>query len=114
MRTWDSPAVADLAWGARGLELRLLREIAAGRLARGRADARGARAARGPGERLGVPRLRRQAGDYPLGRVLDHARELFEVIDSGAARTRPDAQPGARPVPGAALEPRALTPEPSA
>ena len=30
MRTWDSPAVADLAWGARGLELRLLREIAAG------------------------------------------------------------------------------------
>ena len=31
-RTWDSPAVADLAWGTRKLELRLLRELFAGRL----------------------------------------------------------------------------------
>ena len=29
-RTWDSPAVADLAWGARRLELRLLRALSAG------------------------------------------------------------------------------------
>ena len=27
LRTWDSPAVADLAWGARRLELRLLRAL---------------------------------------------------------------------------------------
>ncbi|HKJ35973.1 MAG TPA: hypothetical protein VKA36_05355, partial [Solirubrobacterales bacterium] len=32
LRTWDNPAVADLTWGARRLELRLLRELFAGRL----------------------------------------------------------------------------------
>ncbi len=30
LRTWDSPAVADLAWGARRLELRLLRALSRG------------------------------------------------------------------------------------
>ena len=84
MRTWDSPPVADIAWGARGLELRLLREIASGRL-------HGADLMRAARELLAVQAsdwafldYGRQAGDYPLGRVLDHARELFEVIDSGA------------------------------
>ena len=30
LRTWDSPPVADLAWGARRLELRLLRALSGG------------------------------------------------------------------------------------
>jgi 1,4-alpha-glucan branching enzyme len=83
LRTWDSPAVADLAWGARRLELRLLREIGAARLGRGALE----RAAR---ELLALQASdwafldhRRQAGDYPLLRTLDHAQALFEAIDSG-------------------------------
>jgi 1,4-alpha-glucan branching enzyme len=84
LRTWDSPAVADLAWGSRRLELRLLRELGRGALPRPAAE----RAAR---ELLAVQASdwafldqRGQAGDYPFQRVTDHARELFEAIDSGA------------------------------
>ena len=69
--TWDSPAVADLAWGARRLELRLLRALRGGLRGDG-ARARRARAAGGAGERLGLPRqtrpggrLRLPAGDFP-------------------------------------------------
>ncbi|HXV05704.1 MAG TPA: hypothetical protein VFP23_07390, partial [Solirubrobacterales bacterium] len=40
-RTWDSPAVADLAWAARRLELRMLRALSTGR--RGPAAKRAAR-----------------------------------------------------------------------
>ena len=82
LSTWDSPPVADLAWGARKLELRLLRELYSGRLA-------------GPGLQRAARELlavqasdwafldrRRQAGDYPFQRSLDHARELFEAIQS--------------------------------
>lgn len=82
LRTWDSPPVADLAWGARRLELRLLREALRGTLRGGSLE----RAAR---ELLAVQASdwafldqRRQAGDYPYQRVLDHANELFEAIDS--------------------------------
>ena len=82
LRTWDSPAVADLAWGARRLELRVMREIAGGRL-HGPALERAAR------ELVAVQAsdwafldYGRQAGDYPYGRVLGHSRALFEVIDS--------------------------------
>ena len=82
LRTWDSPAVADLAWGARRIELRVLREIASGRL-RGDALLRAAR------ELLAVQAsdwafldYGRQAGDYPFGRLLGHSRALFEVLDS--------------------------------
>lgn len=80
LRTWDSPQVADLAWGARRLELRLLRELYAGRL-------------RGPGLERAARELmavqssdwafldyRRQAGDYPFQRTLEHSHELFEAI----------------------------------
>ena len=74
--TWDSPPVADLAWAARRLELRLLRAVA--RRARGRPRrARGAGAARPPVQRLGLPRpprpgrgLRLAAGDRPLAGLL--------------------------------------------
>ncbi len=83
LRTWDSPAVADLAWAARSLELRVLREIGAGRL-RGPALLRAAR------ELLAVQSsdwafldYTRQAGDYPLERAVTHSRALFEAIESG-------------------------------
>jgi 1,4-alpha-glucan branching enzyme len=91
LRTWDSPPVADLAWGARRLELRVLRELGSGGL-RGPALRRAAR------ELLAVQAsdwafldYRKQAGDYPYRRALGHARELFEALDSG-----PEADPQLR------------------
>jgi 1,4-alpha-glucan branching enzyme len=84
LRTWDSPPVADLAWGARRLELRLLRALAQG--LRGPAALRAAR------ELLAVQASdwafldkRGQAGDYPFRRVTDHAEALLEAIDSPAS-----------------------------
>lgn len=84
LRTWDSPRVADLTWAARGLELRVLREIGAGRL-RGPALLRAAR------EMLAVQAsdwafldYMRGAGDYPFERVLEHSRALFEAIECAA------------------------------
>ncbi|HEY5815799.1 MAG TPA: 1,4-alpha-glucan branching protein domain-containing protein [Solirubrobacterales bacterium] len=81
LSTWDAPEVADLAWAARRLELRLLRE-----LARGLPVAAAQRAAR---ELLAVQASdwafldkRGQAGDYPFRRATDHARSLLEAIDS--------------------------------
>jgi 1,4-alpha-glucan branching enzyme len=84
LRTWDSPAVADLAWGARRLELRLLRAVAGG--LRGPALERAAR------ELLAAQASdwafldqRKQAGDYAYQRATDHSRALLEAIDSGRA-----------------------------
>lgn len=84
LRTWDSPAVADLAWGARRLELRLLRAL--GRGLRGPAAQRAAR------ELLAVQASdwafldeRGQAGDYPYRRATDHAEAMLEAIDSSAS-----------------------------
>jgi len=84
LRTWDSPAVADLAWGNRRLELRLLRAVAGG--LRGGALERAAR------ELLAAQSSdwafldqRKQAGDYAYGRATDHSRALLEAIDSGRA-----------------------------
>jgi 1,4-alpha-glucan branching enzyme len=80
LRTWDSPEVADLARGARRLELRLMRALGAGSLGPEQA----LRAAR---ELLAVQASdwafldrRRQAGDYPYRRVTDHAAALLEAI----------------------------------
>ncbi|HVQ59970.1 MAG TPA: 1,4-alpha-glucan branching protein domain-containing protein [Solirubrobacterales bacterium] len=83
LRTWDSPAVADLAWGARRLELRLLRALSGG--------------LRGDAARLAARELlsaqasdwafldeRGQAGDYGFQRATDHSREMLEAIDSGS------------------------------
>jgi 1,4-alpha-glucan branching enzyme len=85
LSTWDGPRVADLAWAARRLELRLLRELANGRLQPAAAE----RAAR---ELLAVQSSdwafmdsRRQAGDYPFRRVTGHAQGLLDAIDSPAA-----------------------------
>jgi 1,4-alpha-glucan branching enzyme len=82
MRTWDSPPVADIAWAARRLELRLLAA-----LGRGLGRAAAERAAR---ELLALQSSdwafldsRRQAGDYPYRRAVGHAESLLEAIDSG-------------------------------
>ncbi len=81
LRTWDSPAVADLAWGARRLELRLLRALSGG--ARGRVGLRAAR------ELLAAQASdwafldqRRQAGDYAYLRATGHAEAMLQAIDS--------------------------------
>ncbi len=81
LRTWDSPPVADLAWGARRLELRLQRALSRG--LRGPAALRAAR------ELLAVQASdwafldkRGQAGDYPFRRATDHAEAMLEAIDS--------------------------------
>jgi 1,4-alpha-glucan branching enzyme len=80
LTTWDSPPVADLAWGARRLELRLLRALAAG--LRGDAAQRAAR------ELLAAQASdwafldqRGQAGDYAFQRATDHAGAMLEAID---------------------------------
>ncbi|MGN6200860.1 MAG: 1,4-alpha-glucan branching protein domain-containing protein [Solirubrobacterales bacterium] len=84
LRTWDSPAVADLAWGNRRMELRLLRAVAGG--LRGPALERAAR------ELLAAQASdwafldqRKQAGDYAYQRATDHSRAMLEAIDSGRA-----------------------------
>jgi 1,4-alpha-glucan branching enzyme len=82
LSTWDSPAVADLAWAARRLELRLANALAGRALPEAAAE----RAVR---ELLALQASdwafldkRRQAGDYPFQRVTDHARALLEAIHS--------------------------------
>ncbi|HEX6780753.1 MAG TPA: 1,4-alpha-glucan branching protein domain-containing protein [Solirubrobacterales bacterium] len=80
LRTWDSPPVADLAWGARRMELRLLRAASGG--LRGDALERAAR------ELLAAQASdwafldqRKQAGDYAYQRATDHSRAMLEAID---------------------------------
>ena len=84
--TWDSPAVADMAWAARRLELRLLRGLGPD----GPGPAAAERAAR---ELLALQASdwafldhRGQAGDYPFRRAVGHAEALLEAIDSAAVR----------------------------
>ncbi|HEX7246052.1 MAG TPA: 1,4-alpha-glucan branching protein domain-containing protein [Solirubrobacterales bacterium] len=83
LSTWDSPAVADLAWGVRRLELRLLRALSGG--LRGDAALRAAR------ELLAAQASdwafldkRGQAGDYSYQRAVSHAEAALEAIDSPA------------------------------
>jgi 1,4-alpha-glucan branching enzyme len=82
LRTWDSPPVADLAWAARRLELRLVGEIGRRRLG-------GSAARRASRELLAVQASdwafldgRRQAGDYPFQRATAHAEAMLEAIHS--------------------------------
>ncbi len=88
LRTWDSPAVADMAWAARRLELRVLRGLSSG--VPGPAAERAAR------ELLGVQASdwafldqRGQAGDYAWQRSTGHARLLLEAINSAAQPPEP-------------------------
>jgi 1,4-alpha-glucan branching enzyme len=90
LRTWDSAAVADIAWAARRLELRTLGAL----VADGLRPAAGERAVR---ELLALQASdwafldgRRQAGDYAYQRATDHARALLDAIDSAAPA--PDAR----------------------
>ena len=83
LTTWDSPAVADLAWGARRLELRVLRALSGG--LRGNAAMRAAR------ELLAAQASdwafldkRGQAGDYAYQRATGHAEAALQAIDSPA------------------------------
>jgi 1,4-alpha-glucan branching enzyme len=78
--TWDSPPVADLATGARRLELRLLRAVSSG--LRGDGLKRAAR------ELLAAQASdwafldqRKQAGDYAYRRATDHSQAMLEAID---------------------------------
>jgi 1,4-alpha-glucan branching enzyme len=81
LSTWDSPAVSDLAWGARRLELRLLRALSAG--------LRGDAAMRATRELLAAQASdwafldkRGQAGDYAFQRAISHSEAALEAIDS--------------------------------
>jgi 1,4-alpha-glucan branching enzyme len=83
LSTWDSPPVADLAWAARRLELRLLRALGGG--LGGDAARRAAR------ELLAVQASdwafidkRGQAGDYAYQRATAHSQAALEAIDSSA------------------------------
>jgi 1,4-alpha-glucan branching enzyme len=83
--TWDSREVADLTWGARRLELRVLRSLEEN----GISEEAATRAAR---ELLAVQASdwafldqKGQAGDYAYLRAVGHARALLEAIDSGAS-----------------------------
>lgn len=84
MRTWDSPSVADLAWGARRLELRLLRALARGLRRPGAQRAARELLALQASDWAFLDR-RGQAGDYPFRRATDHAEALLEAIDSAAS-----------------------------
>ncbi|MFN2612694.1 MAG: 1,4-alpha-glucan branching protein domain-containing protein, partial [Solirubrobacterales bacterium] len=71
-----------MVWGARRLELRLLRALSSGRLA-------GAAAERASRELLAVQasdwtflEKRGQAGDYAYRRAVNHAAAVLEAIDS--------------------------------
>ncbi len=81
LHTWDSPPVADLAWAARRMELRLLRALDGG--------LRGGAALRAARELLSLQASdwafldqRGQAGDYAFQRATDHAQAMLEAIDS--------------------------------
>jgi len=81
--------VADLAWGARKAELRLLRAVSGG--------LRGERLARASRELLALQASdwafldqRKQAGDYAWQRATDHSQALLEAIDCDRA-THPRA-----------------------
>jgi 1,4-alpha-glucan branching enzyme len=83
LRTWDSPEVADMAWAARRLELRVLRGLATG--------VEGEAAERAVRELLAVQASdwafldrRGQAGDYAWQRSTDHAWALLEAMNASA------------------------------
>jgi len=79
--TWDDPVVADLTWAARRLELEVRKVVAAGI-----EPVQAERAAR---ELLAVQSSdwafldnRKQAGDYPFDRAIQHSREAFDALQS--------------------------------
>jgi 1,4-alpha-glucan branching enzyme len=83
-RTWDSPPVADLAWGARRLELRLLRALSGGLSGDGALRAARELLAAQASDWAFLDK-RGQAGDYAYRRATDHAGALLEAIDCASA-----------------------------
>jgi 1,4-alpha-glucan branching enzyme len=84
LRTWDSRPVADLAWAARRLELRLLRHLR-------RVGPAAPGVERATRELLALQSSdwafldgRGQAGDYPWDRATAHAEAMLEAIHSSA------------------------------
>ena len=110
LRTWDSPAVADLVWPARAAELRLVGALAGAGLNGNREVAE--RAAR---ELLALQSsdwafmaTRRLAADYPEERIRGHAaafEHAVAALDGGVKDFRP--------MPGQSIEPfvRGLAPD---
>jgi len=110
LRTWDSPAVADILWPAREAELRLVGALAGAGLNGNRESAE--RAAR---ELLALQSsdwafmaTRRLAADYPEQRISGHAAGFEQAVaslDGGVTDFRP--------MPGQSIEPsvRGLAPD---
>jgi 1,4-alpha-glucan branching enzyme len=89
LRTWDSPRVADLAWGNRKLELRLQRELDTGRIDRPGIERAARELMAAQASDWAFLDYRRQAGDYAYQRALGHAENMFEAIDcNGRAEPR--------------------------
>jgi 1,4-alpha-glucan branching enzyme len=84
LRTWDSPAVADLAWGARRLELRLLRALGQG-LDKGAARRAARELLAAQASDWAFLDKRGQAGDYAYRRATDHAEAMLQAIDSAVS-----------------------------
>ena len=83
LRTWDSPAVADLAWARAAAGAAAAAGARRGGLARrGRASAPRASCSRVQASDWAFLDRRGQAGDYAYQRATDHARALLEAIDS--------------------------------
>ncbi len=83
LRTWDSPAVEDLAWGSRRLELRLLRALSGG-LRRDAAERAARELLAAQASDWAFLDQRRQAGDYAYLRAISHSHAALEAIDSPA------------------------------
>ncbi len=77
--TWDSPPVADLAWGLRRLELRALRAVRGG-LGTDRAERAARELLAAQASDWAFLDRRGQAGDYAWQRATDHAEALYEAI----------------------------------
>jgi 1,4-alpha-glucan branching enzyme len=101
LRTWDSPAVAEIVWPAREAELRLVGALAAGATNGARPAAE--RAAR---ELLALQssdwafmETRRLAADYPEQRVRNHAAAFEDALAAleGAVKDS-RAMPGTTPI----------------
>jgi 1,4-alpha-glucan branching enzyme len=84
LRTWDSPEVADLTWGARRLELRLLRALAQGLPVHAAQRAARQLLAAQASDWAFLDK-RGQAGDYAYRRATDHGEAMLEAIDSAAS-----------------------------
>ena len=85
LSTWDSPPVADLVWGARRLELRLLRRLGSGTLSAAAAQRAARELLAAQSSDWAFLDKRRQAGDYAFRRAVTHAEAMLEAIDSAQA-----------------------------